>query len=244
MLDMRKRIIVYGIVGSLVVALVVGVGSWLLRTQSNPVPEPVTGGGSTSGSTSTGTGLNPVNNGLTPPTTTLPTSPGTESTGTPPAQQPPETTTLSNPTRVVIQPQDQELVSITYSFAQVFGSYSNQGGFDNIERLRFLMSAAMNQWADRFIADRSKNTNTPPADLYNGITTTTLSSSIMSRTDSRAVVKAQTQRKEVRGVLSNARYMLEDLTITFVREEGLWKVDSAVWSNQRVLGASSNTSAP
>ncbi len=243
MLDMRKRIIVYGIVGSLVVALVVGIGSWVLRTQQNPVPEPITGGRSTTGSNSTGTGLPPVSNGLTPPITTPPAETGTGSTATPPTQQPP-TTTATNPTPVVIQPQDQELVSIAYSFAQVYGSYSNQGGFDNIERLRFLMSTAMNQWADRFIADRATNANSVPADLYNGITTTTLSSSVVSRTNNRAVVMVQTQRKEVRGVLSNARYMLEDLTLTFVREEGLWKVDSAVWSNQRVLGASLNTSAP
>lgn len=96
----------------------------------------------------------------------------------------------------------------------------------------------MNAWADQLIKDR-KPTPTGSADLYYGMATTTLSAAIKQQQSDRTVIFVQTQRKETRGVLSNARYLLEDLTITFVREEGLWKVESAVWSNQRILGAGS-----
>ncbi|GEM_PF-4832203 len=240
MLDMRKRIIVGGIVGSLVVALVVGIGSWALRSQQAPVVPvpPITTGGQTSGTgNSQGTGLTP-SNGLTPPSTGL--TPATPPVVPVPSVQPPVSGV--DLTRAVAQSQDQELVSIAYSFSQVFGSFSNQGGFDNIERVRFLMSKNMNAWADGFITERSKTPQVSSTDLYYGITTTALSSAVVTRTSDNAVVKVQAQRKEVRGVLSNARYILEDMTISFVREEGLWKVESATWSNQRVLGGSSGAS--
>ncbi|MBI5135062.1 hypothetical protein HZA86_02415 [Candidatus Uhrbacteria bacterium] len=230
MLDLRMRIIGFGILGSAIIAIVVGLGSWLLRRDS---PQYVSQPTSSTMPTPSSTNVPAGGLGGSPSGGTLPTA-----TSTPPPAPPTTPTPVIDRTQRVERGTNDELLSIAYSFASVYGSFSSTGGFENLERLRFLMSKNMNAWADQLIKDR-KPTPTGSADLYYGMATTTLSAAIKQQQSDRTVIFVQTQRKETRGVLSNARYLLEDLTITFVREEGLWKVESAVWSNQRILGAGS-----
>ncbi len=231
------RIISIGIIGSAIIAVVVGVGSWLFR-RSQPTTVVRPPAVSTTSSSTSLTNVPAGGLGNNPSGGALPTA---TPTTTPPAPPTTPTPTVDRTQRVQRGTND-ELLSIAYSFAPVYGSFSNAGGFENLDRLRFLMSRRMSAWADQLIKDR-KPSSTGSADLYYGMTTTTLSASISQQTNDRAVIFVQTQRKETRGVLSNARYLLEDLTITFVREEGLWKVDSAVWSNQRILGSASSASS-
>ena len=223
MTSLRARIIItLSLLTATIVAIVAG-GSWWLRRPRDPSRLPQLPGAATVPRRTP-----PAREGVEP-------LPSPANNLIPPAGLPAE---RSVPPPTAEDQADEGMVSIAFSFAEVYGSFSNQGGFDNLERLRFLMSRAMNQWADDVIARRglAAAPQTQGPVLYYGITTKSLSSEVVSRPDpNRLITRISTQRKEVRGVSANARFILEDLILEFVREDGVWKVDNANWSNRRVL---------
>lgn len=122
----------------------------------------------------------------------------------------------------------QELGQLAMSFAERFGSYSNQNNFENIVDLKPFMSKRMQAWADQFVAAGRAN----PADtsIYYGITTRALTSDV-KRFDPQGPVEfvITTQRREATGTTSNAKVSNQDISLIFVREDGVWRVDEARW---------------
>lgn len=244
MMDLRKRII--AVVGLGVGAIVIGVGisTLVLRrvTPVSPARFPASAGGTgTSSSTGSGQGATLVVQTTTPPDPTKTTSTTNPLGGAvKPASQ-----TVIKPLRDQLPlPTEAELSSLAFTFTETFGSYSNQGGFENLERLRFLMTRAMNQWVDELVAKRANQPAPERPDLYYGITTHALSSRVSSADPGgkRMTIVVRTQRSEVRGIASNADRTIQDLSVEFLKEDNLWKVQSATWGAKQ--GSSSAISTP
>jgi len=124
------------------------------------------------------------------------------------------------------------LAQVATSFAERFGSYSNQSNYSNINDLKIFMSQKMSDWADNYIKEnRAKN---QANDIYYGITTKSVSSEVKVFDDdlSKATILIKTRRREALGTTNNvSKTYNQDILITFVKEKGAWKVDSAYWQD-------------
>jgi hypothetical protein len=123
---------------------------------------------------------------------------------------------------------ESDLKRLASSFAERFGTYSNQSDMSNINDLKIFMSQKMQLWADNYIEEQRKKV-TP--EIYYGITTKAVVGEVkdFSNNEEKAQVLVRTQRKESTGSTNNFSYLQEDLLINFVKENGAWKIDSAFW---------------
>lgn len=127
---------------------------------------------------------------------------------------------------------EEDLKRMAASFAERFGSFSNQVNYGNINDLRIFMSVKMKNWADRFIKkETAKNVN---SGIYYGITTKAIAEQVNQFNDDsgRAQITVSAQRREAVGALGNAVGFQQDIIINFIKENGIWKVDSAVWQKK------------
>lgn len=126
--------------------------------------------------------------------------------------------------------QRQNVRRIASAFAERFGSFSNQGDFENIVDLEAFMSARMVTWARRYV-EEAREARTGGEDYF-GITTRSISSDMdaFDEAAGTATVKVNTQRQERKGVSLSPEVYYQEIVIEFVTENGIWKVDSAEWT--------------
>ncbi|HOZ53343.1 MAG TPA: hypothetical protein PK142_01535 [bacterium] len=118
---------------------------------------------------------------------------------------------------------------LSRSFAERFGSYSNQSNYGNIEDLEIFMSAKMKKWAQEYVADLRANTQYSGS--FYGIVTKALVEPEISdfALDSGQVdVLVPTQREE-NSSDGEPRVFNQDVKISFIKVGGEWLVDSAIW---------------
>ena len=121
------------------------------------------------------------------------------------------------------------LKQLAASFAERFGSYSNQSDYGNIRDLKIFMSLKMQAWADDFISkSRAQKSET---DIYSGITTKAIAQEVkqFNETAGQAEILIKTQRRQATGTTGNTATYSQDIIIKFVWEKGVWKVDNAEW---------------
>jgi hypothetical protein len=127
-----------------------------------------------------------------------------------------------------------DLMRIASSFSERFGSYSNQSNFSNINDLRIFMTANMQNWADKFIADqRAQDKDTS---IYYGIITKSVTGELMDFDDDqgKAVILVKTRRREAISSTNNTTNVFDqNITVYFIKENGAWKIDNAVWQSQK-----------
>jgi hypothetical protein len=123
---------------------------------------------------------------------------------------------------------EMDLKRLAGSFAERFGTYSNQSPLTNVSDLKIFMSRRMQNWADNFIVEESKKSSSP---IYYGITTKAVIEEMKTykESDGEAQVIVKTQRREATGSMNNVSYLQQDIIVNFVKENGAWKVDSAYW---------------
>ncbi|MBA3047249.1 hypothetical protein KKC83_01305 [Patescibacteria group bacterium] len=122
-----------------------------------------------------------------------------------------------------------ELKMIAASFAERFGSFSNQSDYGNIRDLKIFMTASMQKWADDFISEsRIKDSD---SSIYHGFTAKAITQEIrqLDEEAGRAEILIKTQRKEAVGATGNTSTFYQDIIIKFIKEKGVWKVDEANW---------------
>lgn len=121
-----------------------------------------------------------------------------------------------------------EIISFAVPFVERFGSYSNQGNFENLSDLLPFMSDTMRVWAEKEI---KKQMEKPFQELYRGVTTKALSYAVTRYEPEKksAEMKITTQRKELIGNTVNARVYNQDVIVTLAHSDGVWLVDSAFW---------------
>jgi len=122
----------------------------------------------------------------------------------------------------------EDLRKMALSFAERFGSYSNQANYGNIEDLKIFMTPKMQDWADTYVAglrQQDKDTST-----YYGITSVAISGEVKKFDDKAgaAEILVTTQRKEMVGT-SEAKVFSQNVLIVFEKIKGEWKASSATW---------------
>ena len=124
---------------------------------------------------------------------------------------------------------ENDFKSIARSFAERFGSYSNQSDYGNIDDFYDFMSSNMKDWADSYIV-KLKNEN-KSNETYYGITTKALVEPVIQKFDPKSgkvEVLVTTQREEVSSS-SDTKIYNQDIKIVFIKENGNWLVDEATW---------------
>jgi hypothetical protein len=122
-----------------------------------------------------------------------------------------------------------DLKRMAASFAERFGSYSNQANYGNIKDLKIFMSSSMKEWADDYIQKEiAKNAD---KSIYYGTTTKAAGTEVISFNETAGVAEilVNTQRRTASGVMNNAETSQQDILIKYVKEKGAWKVNSAKW---------------
>ena len=148
----------------------------------------------------------------------------------PPQEQLPSASTGLPPDATVLTPEkklEATLTAIAMTFAERFGSYSNQGSYTNLDDSKSLMTIRMIAWSENYKASHPIETNAP----YSGVSTKALSAKVMSSDEAtgRAEVTVVTQRQESQGTTINPRITYQSLKLSMVREGSEWKIDSAEW---------------
>ncbi|MDD2807434.1 MAG: hypothetical protein PHW95_02865 [Patescibacteria group bacterium] len=147
-------------------------------------------------------------------------------------QLPGELPTASSglPTTTVVVKPDQEAIikAVAMTFAERFGSYSNEINFSNLDDLQNIITVKMKTWVDNYkVSEVAKISGSN----YYGITTKALSVKINSMDDiaGRAEVVVQTQRGEAKGSSINPKIFYQAINLSMINDGSGWKIDSADW---------------
>jgi len=122
----------------------------------------------------------------------------------------------------------EDLRKVAMSFAERFGSYSNQANYGNIEDLKIFMTPKMQDWADDYVANLRQQGKDNAA--YYGITSVAISGEVNQFDDKAGAVEilVTTQRREMAGT-SEAKVFSQNILIVFEKIKGEWKASSATW---------------
>jgi len=114
-------------------------------------------------------------------------------------------------------------------FTEFFGSFSTDSNYSNITGLKIYMTQNMQKWADDFVAEARKNKKGTAG--YFGVTTKAISvkTDLFLEEQGKAEVTVSCQRREATGTSTNARIYYQDMTVSFLKEKGVWKVNEAKW---------------
>ncbi len=124
-----------------------------------------------------------------------------------------------------IRTQASAVTTTAKLFVERYGSYSNEANFQNIRDVIPLMSV---KFAAATTADLVNKK--APAEYY-GVTTRVITAKVVSQDDKSgtAVIDLATQRVEENGSAQNKTTKYQDIELLFVKESGVWMVDSAKW---------------
>lgn len=140
---------------------------------------------------------------------------------------------ISDPAPFAREFNKDDIRRMASSFAERFGSYSNQSNFANILDLKIFMTRKMKDWADSYVAE---NRAVPQgADIYFGITTSAIAEEIEQYDDDLgfATILVFTRRQEARVSRNNVSDIYDQrIEIALKKENGAWKVDHAFWQEK------------
>ncbi len=113
------------------------------------------------------------------------------------------------------------------SFAERFGSFSNQSNFQNIIDLKIFMSDKMKKWAEAYVT-KLRQKQLDNSDFYS-IITKAITEEVKEFDSEKgtAIILVHTIRNEKNKEQINR--FKQDVVIKFTKERGVWKVDSANW---------------
>jgi len=117
---------------------------------------------------------------------------------------------------------------LAVSFAERYGTYSNQSNFGNLRDSFNLMSATMRA-SSEVVIKKGKGSEYPP--VYYGITTKAGSSQILTFDNDNGVAEilVKTFRAESSGTAEKTNNFNQEIIIRLVKEGGVWRVGAADW---------------
>jgi len=123
-----------------------------------------------------------------------------------------------------------DLGKIAMSFAERFGSFSNQSNYGNFTDLKILMTSEMKSWSDKYVEELKKKPQS--SNVYYGVTTQALTYEVESFSEmgGTAVISVTTQRRESTEKINGGTAYNQNLTLTLENVNGDWLFDKAVWS--------------
>lgn len=119
----------------------------------------------------------------------------------------------------------QKVLNLSKLFTERFGSFSNQGDFENIKDVMPLMTTSMQEWAEGFIDE-----NGDFGAVYAGTSTKVVSTNIKSIDlgSGRAEIDIETQRIETR-TGEEDRIYFQTLNVALIKVGNDWLIDFAKW---------------
>jgi hypothetical protein len=127
----------------------------------------------------------------------------------------------------------EELKRKSMLFAERLGSYSNQSTYQNLEDLKIFMTDNMLRWATDFVAKRLADTG--DSQTYFGVSTKAVSAEVIKFDDANGIaeIDVSTQRNESTATVSNSKTYGQHLDVKLKKINGDWKIDSAIWGEQK-----------
>jgi len=118
---------------------------------------------------------------------------------------------------------------VAKNFAEIYGSYSNQSNYANLESAMLLASVNYKNTLAGILS-RYRASYRPAAE-YQGVTTNVVNVLIESLDDAagKADVLVKTQRKESAGTQANYTTKYQNIGLSIIKENGQWVVDGAEW---------------
>jgi hypothetical protein len=117
------------------------------------------------------------------------------------------------------------ITNLSKTFAERYGSYSNESDFANIKDVLVLMTDAFVEQTEAFMQEARAGSE------YYGVTTRVISMEVVEQNDEEgfATIQVTTQREEASGSPQNSSIFYQDLIIELVHVEGEWKISNASW---------------
>jgi hypothetical protein len=112
-------------------------------------------------------------------------------------------------------------------FAERYGSWSNQGDYQNLRDVLPFMTARFRAETEAFIAEREGQA---PPTAYEGVTSILLSTTFESYDASAGKAEAVVRVQQTKSVGSSETVGHAALSVTLEKVGTEWKVDSAIWS--------------
>lgn len=167
---------------------------------------------------------------LTTRTTTPPATTNTTTTNTTVANT--DVVVLNsgiNATTTNTDSDEVELVRLANLFAERYGSYSTEAGFQNITDLKSYMTQKMQVVSDSFVATQKAQASTGS---FLSVTTSALSTSVGELASAKATITVSTQRRQGGTNVNGNETYYQALTLTFVKDKDAWLVDTATWGDK------------
>jgi hypothetical protein len=155
-------------------------------------------------------------------------------TQAPVVEQPPEEEVIpSRPTVSEVELEEErevretssDVLTLSKTFIERYGSYSNEAAFANLRDVLPLMSKSFAAKTQKLI-----DGGEVPEEYY-GVTTRVVTVGIEEKDETVgiATVISMAQREESFDSPQNEKVKYQEIELTFVMEDGAWKVDSANW---------------
>ena len=124
-----------------------------------------------------------------------------------------------------VRTQTSDVTSLSKTFVTRYGSYSNEADFGNLVDVLPLMSEAFAAKTQKMIDEGEM------PEGYYGVSTSIVTVTVDEKdeTAGTAQVTVTTQREEAIDSPQNTTVKYQDIILSYVTEDGVWKVDSAVW---------------
>ena len=122
-----------------------------------------------------------------------------------------------------------ELKQIAASFAERYGSFSNQSNFQNLKDLMVFMTMDMQERTGNYIEQSLSQRGS--VSIYYGVSTKAVATDIqiLDEDKGQAVILVKTVRQESTGTINNISDKSQNIEISLKKERGAWKVDDASW---------------
>lgn len=115
-------------------------------------------------------------------------------------------------------------------FVERFGSYNNQGDYNNFFDLDFFMTTALRQWVNEKYIPQLKQSS-PSIDTYFAVNTRVLSTNIelLDDANGKATLLISTQRQEVGAGNIQQKLYYQDARVELIKEGSDWKISALYW---------------
>ena len=118
---------------------------------------------------------------------------------------------------------------VAKNFVEIYGSYSNQSNYSNIESTLPLLSSSYKAEMSAFL--KKSRASYKLGQTYNGVTSVVINTKVESLDEVRgiATILLKTQKKESVGAQANYIIKYQDIRLNLVKESGKWLVNGAKW---------------
>ncbi len=137
---------------------------------------------------------------------------------------------VQSKTQSVAQVEKTNAIFTASTFAERFGSYSNQSNYKNLDDLIIFMTEAMKKWVTETYKPSLIKQNSDSSTYY-ALETKAISNqvNILDAKAGKSEILIKTQRQEFKNNISNPRIFYQDILIKMIKVDNEWKVNGAYW---------------